>query len=111
MANQSKAKGTRFETDIVNHLNNNGFPHAERRALNGAVDRGDITGIPGIVIEAKATRELQTAEFLRQAETERANADADYGIVVWKRRQQPTGQAACIITLDALTRLLKQAGY
>jgi len=47
----ARAKGTAWETAIVGYLRGRGAPHAERRALNGSNDRGDIAGIPGLVIE------------------------------------------------------------
>lgn len=30
-----RAKGTRFESEIVEYLKANGFPYAERRAMRG----------------------------------------------------------------------------
>lgn len=50
---RSKAKGTAaWESAICRHLATNGFPHAERRTLNGTHDRGDIAGIVGWVLVA-----------------------------------------------------------
>jgi hypothetical protein len=49
--NKSKIKGTAYETAVVRHLNDNGFPYAERRALAGNLDKGDIAGIPSVVME------------------------------------------------------------
>lgn len=46
----SKRKGTSWESAIVQFLKENGVAHAERRALAGNADRGDIAGIPGVVI-------------------------------------------------------------
>ena len=110
MTNPSKQKGTRFETDIVNYLNTNGYPHAERRALAGNTDRGDIAGIPGIVIEAKATKALTLGPHLDETETERQNAQADYGALVWKRPRKPIHAAAVILPLDQFVQLLQEAG-
>ncbi len=110
MANPSKQRGTRWETDIVAYLNENGYPHAERRALAGNLDKGDITGLgPAIVIEAKATKALSLGEQMKETEAERLNAKADYGVLVWKRRQQPTAKAAVILPLDQFVQLLKAA--
>ena len=33
-----RAKGTRFESEIVEYLKANGFPYAERRAMRGNRD-------------------------------------------------------------------------
>lgn len=81
---KSKAKGTAAETAVVSFLASNGFPYAERRALNGAVDLGDITGIPGIVLEVKNCKEYTFGAWMRETEVERDNARADYGILVVK---------------------------
>ena len=43
---------------------------------------------------------------------ERANADADYGIVVAKRRGKgDAGDQYAVMRLEDLARLLKDAGY
>ena len=42
MTNPSKAKGTAWETAYARCLIDLGFPYAERRALAGAFDMGDI---------------------------------------------------------------------
>lgn len=109
---QNKAKGTAFETLIVRYLAEHGFPHAERRALAGTHDLGDITGTPGIVWECKNHKTLSFSEWLEEAEREKTNAGADYGIVVAKRRGK--GDAAdqyAVMRLEDLVALLWNAGY
>ena len=55
MTNRSKDTGTNAETAVATYLRSTGyFPNAERRALAGAYDRGDLTGIGDLVIEVKA---------------------------------------------------------
>lgn len=49
----NKDKGTRAETAVVRLAREMDYPYAERRALTGGKDRGDITGIPGVVIQVK----------------------------------------------------------
>lgn len=108
----SKRKGTGAETAIVRFLREEGFPHAERRALNGAKDRGDIAGIPGLVIESKAGARCDLAEWVDEATVEQANDGADYG-VVWHKRRGRTDPAAWFVTLTGaqFVRLLRSAGY
>ncbi len=108
---KSKQTGTRFESALVAYLRENGVPHAERRATSGANDRGDIAGVPGVVFEAKATAKLDVAGFMAEAAKERDNDDADIGVVVWKRRQKPIGQAAVILPLEDFVFLLEEAEY
>ena len=110
----SRRKGTAFETAVVGFLNDHGFPHAERRALRGVDDRGDIAGIPGLVIECKAVREITLAAFVDETEAERRNAGAALGVAVIKRRQKPVGDAYVVMTLAqfaALTRDEEEASH
>ena len=109
---KQRAKGTMFETAVAQFLREHGFPHVERRALHGVQDKGDLTGMPGLVVECKNHKELSLSEWLRETEVERVNAGADYGVLVAKRRGVwDAGQSYCVLTLDAMARLLKQAGY
>ena len=109
---RNKQKGTAFETLVVRYLAEHGFPHAERRALAGTYDRGDITGTPGLVWECKNHKTLSFSEWLEEASVERANASADYGIVVAKRRGKgDAGDQYAVMRLEDLARLLKDAGY
>jgi len=108
----SKRKGTAFESAVVDYLRANGAPHAERRALAGAKDRGDIAGLPGVVIEAKAAAKLEFGPWLNEAETERANDRADIGVVWAKRRGKGSPADAFVVMTGAtLVHLLAAAGY
>ena len=110
--NAPKAKGTRWETAVVEYLRMAGVPHAERRALNGAGDQGDIAGLPGIVIEAKNCRTVDLAGWLDEAETERANARADVGVAWHHRRGKSSpGQGYVTMTGETFVALLRAAGY
>jgi hypothetical protein len=90
--NKPKRIGTAAETAVARFLQVNGFPHAERRALRGIQDAGDITGCPGICIEVKGGEAAKSAsdqlvmDWLVETETERANAGADVGVLVLQRR-------------------------
>lgn len=90
--NKSKQIGTRGETAVVKALRANGFPGAERRALAGAHDLGDILMCPGIIVEVKwgaAARDASLADiawFWRQTDKERANSKAELGLLVVQRK-------------------------
>lgn len=83
--------GTTAETAVVKYLRTHGWPHAERRALTGAQDLGDITGTPGVCWEIKAGKTAEKAgdglitDWLDETETERRHAGADIGVLVTKR--------------------------
>ena len=109
---KERAKGTNFETFIVNYLKDM-YPFVERRSLNGALDKGDITGTDRrLVWECKNHKTLNFSGWLHEAEVERINAGAEIGIVVAKRRSygNPADQYA-VLRLDELLKLLKKAGY
>ena len=109
---KERAKGTNFETFIVNYLKNF-YPHVERRTLHGTLDKGDIAGTdPRLVWECKNQKTLNFSGWLHEAENERVNANAEIGIVVAKRRNygNPAYQYA-LVRLEDLVKLLKQAGY
>ena len=112
MVNRSKAKGTLWESAIVTFLNAYGWPHVERRTLNGANDRGDIAGIPGVVIEAKSVKSITLGAFIDEAEKERKNDKADIGVAWIKRRGRTTADYG-YVAMDGATfvYLLKRAGY
>lgn len=84
--------GTDSERAVVRFLQAHGFPQAERRALRGTQDAGDITGIPGLCVEvkggnrAKGASDLLVADWLEETEKERINARADIGVLVLQRR-------------------------
>lgn len=117
MANPSKNKGTAWETEIVRYLKEQGFPNVERRTLSGAHDRGDIAGIPGLVIEAKDRQKIELAGFLAEAHKE-AMADAlasrvpSLG-VPWIKRRGKRSAADGYVLLDGadFVELLLKAGY
>lgn len=108
----SKRKGTAWESAIVDYLRTNGVPHAERRALNGAKDRGDVAGIPGICLEAKSAARHELAAWVDEAETERRNDGAAIGAVWVKRRGKTSpGAGFVVMTGEQLVALLRAAGY
>lgn len=112
MVNKPKRKGTAAESAVVSFLRDRGFPHAERLALQGGKDRGDITGIPGIVLEVKAVQEYAFNSWLAEAMVERDNAMADFGIVIAKPRlvgTTRTGEWYAIMYAIDYVQLLHQA--
>lgn len=109
---KARAKGTSFETLVTRYLQENGFPYAERKALTGQFDEGDITGTPGVVWECKNHKTLKLSEWLRETVVETVNAKADYGVLVAKRvGVGDPAEQYCVMTLKTMCGLLKQAGY
>lgn len=106
----ARAKGTRWESAIVEYLREVGATQVERRALGGANDKGDIAGIPGVVIEAKAAARLELAAWVAEAREEAANASAPIG-VVWHKKRGKASPAHGYVTMagDTFALLLMLA--
>lgn len=99
---RNKDKGTRAETAVVDYLRRSWWRHAERRSLNGNKDRGDIAGIPNVVIEVKDHAAMSLAAWVDEAETERAN---DYAAiaVVWHKRRGKGSPGDWYVTMTGAT--------
>jgi hypothetical protein len=109
---KSRSKGTSFETLIARFMRDNGFPYAERRALHGSLDKGDINCGAPLVIECKAAKRHELSGWLQETEAERVNAGADFGVLVVKRQGHATGaEQYSIMRFEDMVKLLKQAGY
>lgn len=109
----SKRKGTAGESAVVSFLRTAGFPYAERLALQGSKDRGDITGIPGVVVECKASDAYLWSTWLNEARVEKANANAAHAFVASKPRgvgATRTGQWFAGMFLGDYVNLLEAAG-
>lgn len=98
----SKDKGTRAESALVTYLRVQGFTQVERRATSGAKDRGDIAGIPSVVIEAKDQASMKLAEWLKEAHVERDNDGAEIG-VVWHKKRGKGSPKDWYVTMDGAT--------
>lgn len=104
--NKSKIKGTAFESRVVKYLVERGFIYAERRALQGTNDKGDVSGIPGVVIECKNQAQITLAAWMDETLTEQANAKAPVAFCVFPRRNRHIGQAYVVMTLDQAISLI-----
>jgi hypothetical protein len=84
VSTKSKAKGTAAEREVVRYLQN-WWPAAERRALSGNKDKGDVAGIPGVVVEVKAAATQLIGPWQGETLREMENASADRCLLVVKR--------------------------
>lgn len=112
---RSKRKGTSHESRIRDYLNTLGLSCiVERRALAGANDKGDIAGIRGVVIEAKAVATYDIPGWLRETSVERENAGAWLG-VCWAKLRGKADPADCAVIMSGeqfgfLLKALDKAG-
>lgn len=106
MTNRPKQKGSAWERRLVDFLVTHGHPNAERRVTEGKNDRGDVSGIPGWIVEAKNHRALALAEWCDEAEREAINAGVYRWAVVVPRRAHQTRKAYAVIPLWCLAELM-----
>lgn len=86
MTTPQKRKGRAAELAVARWLQQY-WPHAEPTRRSGwSDDRGDIDGIPGVVIEVKNQQRHNIPAWLDELETEIANAKASTGVLIVKRR-------------------------
>lgn len=94
---RQRQKGTALETAVSTFLHDRlGDDRVMRMPLSGSKDRGDIAGVRTVLgekvcIEVKNHARMDLGTWLREAETERGNADAKVAVVVHKRHGK--GQA------------------
>ena len=103
------AKGTRFETQVAEYMRSRLHMPIERRAKCGAKDMGDLAGVRiagfDCVVECKNHAAMRLPDWLAEAEAEKANAEASFGVVVHKRRgcgDKSMGDTYVTMTLDTL---------
>jgi len=118
--NRSGAIGTATAEAVVRYLRANGWPAAERTALHGIHDVGDITGTPGLAWEVKGgaaaeyASDGQVSAWLADTERERLCAGANVGILVLKRKgigaPNNTGRWWAVVAVDALAHMTGAGG-
>lgn len=110
MTSQSrKHRGYATQSILARWFQRSGWPYAESVGAGRA--GADITGMPGIAVEAKARRGLNLTGWLKQATGERR-----HGLPILIVRPDGYGEAKvgewpAIMTLADLTELLREAGY
>lgn len=114
MSSANKARGTLFETAIVDYLNGVGVK-ARRLPRTGAKDTGDVewpTTAGVIVIEAKNVKQVALSQWIAESEVESEHYREKYGasdtfpVVVSKRRGKGTHLAYAVMSLDSLVELV-----
>ena len=109
---RSRRKGARAETEVVNHLRRNGWPHAERRLMGQPDDTGDVIGIGPITLEIKNHARLELGTWATQLEAEMNQAQNTVGAVIHKRRgRTDVAEWFATMPVHVLLRLLNEAGY
>jgi Holliday junction resolvase len=115
MSSAAKAKGSGAERDVVKYLKENGFQYADRRLAGATLDKGDVSGIPGVTIEIKNHATMKLSAWVEELIVEMANDKAWTG-VVWHKRKGRGRPADWYCTMpgyvwvDLLRRALNESG-
>lgn len=80
-------RGRTAENQTVRFLRSTGWPYAERRAKEGANDRGDITGVIGVTFQVKDWAKPNYPKWFKDV-VEQAHRDNGVPVLVHKRRNQ-----------------------
>jgi Holliday junction resolvase len=105
MSTKAKAKGTAAEREVVKYLQT-WWPAAERRALAGNKDKGDVAGIPGVVVEVKAAQRQELTKWQRETLAEQDNAGASACVLVVKRAYKPVAEWDAYLPQSPLDNLV-----
>lgn len=125
MANESKRKGTAWETAVRDFINeatgkyrapvegeprqftDPADPHnCKRQVQQGAYDVGDLHAWP-VVIECKAEKRITLPEYVRQANAEAARAGLPFGVAVVKAPRRPVRDGYAVCDLATFVRILR----
>ena len=111
-------KGNSFAQMVADYLATvTGDERIERRVNRGVKDRGDIAGVivrkRRAVIECKNCKRMDLSGWVDEAEVERGNDDAEYGIVIHKRKGKGAkhfGENDVTMTLETFAAII-QGGH
>lgn len=122
-----KAKGDAFERELAQYLNDRLWPMSTppqvyRTPLSGSfslfkgVGGADLTGTPGLWVEAKRTETIRPHEFLAQARRgSTAHGSVDMPVVISRRNKQSIDDSLVLMNLKDFVELYRRwclhAGY
>lgn len=107
---QAKRRGTAFERAVADYFDQSGvFPHPVIRAPRwGSKDKGDLVGTGVVTCELKATKTIDLAGFLAEAEVESANAGTRWPVVIIKRRMKSVDEAYVVMSAETFLSILSE---
>jgi len=114
----AKSKGLETENKFVAFLHKWGIVNAERRRLNGVLDKGDVSGwvkldgSQSVCVEVKSGASLNLPLWLRELALEKVNAGADVGFVAVRPKGKPNVEDwYAIMPMPEFMALMREAGY
>lgn len=108
--NRSKAKGTRWETELAGYLLDSLTRPIHRLAQHGTNDIGDlaIEGVP-VTIEAKNANKIELGEWMTETVVEQRQRGTRWGALFIRRRGRACGDAYVVMTLAQWCDLVSEA--
>lgn len=105
MPSSSKAKGTKWESEVAGFLQSFGLPARRSDATEGAHDHGDILGLELFSLDCKDHKTHSLAAWADQAREEARNAAKPYGAVAIRRASAPPERAYVLLDLETFASL------
>lgn len=104
----NKRRGTRWEVQVRDYLNEAAHLNVYRPAQEGFRDTGDIHGVPFFTVQCKDWREVQAAirDGLDGVQKQKEHAGQRYGVNIVKRARKPVGAAYAVMTLEDYRSLM-----
>lgn len=118
MSSASKRKGSMYENQLEQWFIDNGYD-TQRLRLSGKDDQGDLhtrlNDKSYLVWEAKARKQLNLAEWVREADLEAANHEVkrkveSWPVVVHKKRMASIGESYVTMPLATFMEFLRAKG-
>lgn len=119
MTAAAKAKGSRYESAVCDTLQGLGVK-AKRLPRAGANDIGDAAfplSNGTLILELKARKQIDLAQFVKESLIESANYEVKYpaeapafGAAVVKRRQKSIEESYVVMELSEFVDMLKSVG-
>lgn len=112
MTNKNKQKGTAAETTVVRFFCDKGYP-AERRALRGVNDGGDVAGIPFTTVEVKAEEKhpARPDGWFEELRKEMRNTGDPIGLLVVKVKYKPVERWDAWMPIHQLSSDLSELAF
>lgn len=98
----NKDKGTRAETAVVRLAQEMGWPYAERRALQGGKDRGDVAGLLGVTLQVKDVERKSIGKWQQDTLEQSFNDNTNTCMLVVKTKYKNVKQWDAYIPLYQL---------
>ena len=115
MSSRAKAKGTRWESDIVNFLNTIGtFAEARRLVQTGSSDQGDIR-VDNFILQARDRAQIDLSGSVDDAHQQLVHFQklhpgegVDHCAAVIKRRRRGIAEGYVVMTLVDFASILEE---